>query len=75
MVRAKRFTMVNAYLRPFPNYYGVPLVSIAILVRPELRVTLGADCDFVGDHSISGADSGGFHDADCAVLSNNVRPK
>jgi len=24
---------------------------------------LGADCDFVGDHSISGADSGGFHDA------------
>jgi hypothetical protein len=42
MVRAKRLTMVNAYLWPFPNYYGVPLVSIAILVRPELRVTFGS---------------------------------
>jgi len=39
MVRVKRFTMGNASLRPFPNYYGVPLVSIVILVRPELRVT------------------------------------
>jgi hypothetical protein len=48
MVRAKRFTMVNAYLRPFPNYYGVPLVSIAILVRPELRVTLLETIPFRG---------------------------
>src|SRR5258708_10510377 len=32
MVRTKRFTMVNASLRPFPNYDGVPLVSIAILI-------------------------------------------
>jgi len=42
MVRVQRFTLVNAYLRPFPNYDGVPLVSIAILVRPELRVTCGS---------------------------------
>src|SRR5258708_25748404 len=41
MVRVQRLTMVNAYLRPFPNYEEVPLVSIAILVRPELRVTFG----------------------------------
>jgi hypothetical protein len=41
MVRATRFTMENAFLRPFPNYDGVPLVSIAILLRPELRVTDG----------------------------------
>ncbi len=32
--------MGNAYLQPFPNYDEVPLVSIAILVRSELRVTL-----------------------------------
>jgi hypothetical protein len=51
-LRVKRFTMVNAYLQLFPNYDGVPLVSIAILVRPELRVTLGAGCDFVGGHSL-----------------------
>ncbi len=75
MVRVKRSTLGNAYLRPFSNYDEVQLVSIAILVRPELRVTLGTDCDIVGDHSISGADSGGFHNADCAVLSNNVRPQ
>jgi hypothetical protein len=41
MGRATRFTMENAYLRPFPNYDAVPLVSIAILLRPELRVTFG----------------------------------
>jgi hypothetical protein len=42
MERVQLLTMVNAYLRPFPNYKEVPLVSIAILVRPELRVTFGS---------------------------------
>jgi hypothetical protein len=34
--------MVNGYLRPFPNYGEVQLLSTAILVRPELRVTFDA---------------------------------
>jgi len=61
MVRVRRFTMVNAYLRPFSNYDEVQLMSITILLRPEPCVILGTDCDFVGDHSLSWADSGGFH--------------
>jgi len=35
MLRVKRFTMINGYLRPFSNYDEVQLVSIAILVRAE----------------------------------------
>jgi len=43
MVRVKRSTLGNAYLRPFSNYDEVQLVSIAFLVGPEPCVTLGAD--------------------------------
>ena len=32
----------NAYLQLFPNYDEVQLVSIAILLKPELRVTFGS---------------------------------
>ena len=69
MVRVQYFIMINEYLRLFPHYDEVQLLSIAILVRREQRETLGADCDFVGGRSTSRVDSGGFYDADYDVLS------
>jgi hypothetical protein len=48
----KRFTRVNAYLRLFPNYDEVQLLSIAILIGLEPSLALGTECDMVGDHSI-----------------------
>ena len=65
MVRVKRFTKGNAYLRSFPNYQAVQLLSITLLVRPELRDFWEQTARQVGDHSISEAGSGGFHDANC----------
>jgi hypothetical protein len=42
-VRVTRFTLGNAYLRPFPNYEKVELMSRASLVKPgpfHSRVTI-----------------------------------